>query len=381
VTSSRPVQPPTTNNSPRAIQDLENSLVTGSQPVSDSEALLCDFATSGYTSPTKSGPAVLVSETALIDYNLGKLPNCPGMPTPPPPSLEHSLVAYYPTGFPALDHPFVSLQWTGESSDTARADAIKNFRSWLLSSPGRQVLSAAELRPAGSDALPDPHNGAQQTVPHTTEQPTIPEIRSVIADYSAAHEPGRVVFLLDVSWSMLSNGNLDTAKSVLGSALNLKGTKDDVGLAIVPNSISDSGDPGVLVPFGAGASADTARSALGRVSAVNNGAGLYDAIDHELSAMAAAPGMKKQTLVVITDGEDTTNSGQPLSRQTEASVLARYRSSSPATVQVVALSPAACGSGDLGGLAAGLGGHCTTSVDSTTAANLVAGLWEGNGGA
>jgi Mg-chelatase subunit ChlD len=364
-----------------AARDLERGLATGSIPLSDSVDLLCHLASVSYPPP---GPAVLVSEATMVTYNLrtSDLPNCPAKT----PGLKFD--ALYPkdghdqTRIPALDHPFVDLTWTRESnaqSDPARADAVRLFRDWLLSDGSQRKLTTFALRPVQNVPF-DPDSpllnrlsGAQRDVPQPAASPAGDAVSQTLRSYTSAREAGRVVFLVDVSWSMSANGNLAAAKGIVESALGLMRAQDDAGLTTVPKDTGNSAELNILVTPGAQSSAGKVREALGGVVPVHNGTALYDAIDRQLSAMAADPGPAKQTLVVIADGEDV-DGGKQLSVQTIEG-LTRHRAGPQVSVQVVALPPATCGTPDLNRVANELGGRCVSTVDNRTGASLVAGVW------
>lgn len=357
------------------VPDLEQSMMTETLPLSDSTDLLCHLASTPY--PDRAGPAVLVSETSLLNYNLGTLPDCPAGERP---GTNTALQAHYPSNTPALDHPFVDLTWTDEPGSQSRTDAIAAFRQWLLTDEGQRTLAGAGLRPV-RDVTPDPDrnplerpgSGAREDVPSPARQPDISRVREVLEVYADAHAPGRVAFLVDVSLSMSANGSLEAAKGLIGSSLSLMGGKDQAALTTVPRTTGDSAELNPLVPVGTPSSGTEIRATLGGMTAQRNGVALYDAIDQELSLLAANPGPAKQTLVVLTGGEDV-HQGRPLSVQTVDDLIARYQHNRAATVQVVAFSPATCG-GDLGRLAATLGGRCISSVDNSTPAAVVAGVW------
>jgi hypothetical protein len=359
---------------------LERGMTTDTLPLSDSVDLLCHLASVSYPN---QGPAVLVSETSLVNYNLGTLPDCPDGARP---RSDTALQAHYPPDTPALDHPFVDLTWTDEPGSRARTDAVAAFRQWLLSDDGQRTLAGAGLRPVRNvtadpdhDLLGRPGSGARRERPAHAGQPELPRVRAVLESYAEAHEAGQVAFLVDVSLSMAANGSLEAAKGLIGTSVSLMGDKDLGALTTVPRTTEDSAELHAVVPLGTPSSGTRIRAGLGGVTAQRNGVALYDAIDQQLALLAATPGPAKQTLVVLTGGEDSYR-GRGLSGQSADELIGRYQATRRATVQVVAFSPATCG-GDLGRLAAALGGQCISSVDNSTPAAVVAGVWQGSGDA
>ena len=79
-----------------------------------------------------------MSETSLVNYNLGTLPSCA---VGPPSGPNTALRAHYPPHAPALDHPFVPLSWSDEPGDEAGASDSWGEASRLLDDPAFGALA------------------------------------------------------------------------------------------------------------------------------------------------------------------------------------------------------------------------------------------------
>jgi Bacterial extracellular solute-binding protein len=118
-----------------AVQIIEDSLVEQGVTLADTADLLCNL------DPEAPLPAVLVSERALLSYNLAEL-GCGD------PESTRELVAYYPDDLIYLNYPLVKLTWLSQTGDEAQRDAaVEGFREWLLSPTGQQLLPQYGLRP------------------------------------------------------------------------------------------------------------------------------------------------------------------------------------------------------------------------------------------
>ncbi|MGH3905176.1 MAG: substrate-binding and vWA domain-containing protein [Pseudonocardiaceae bacterium] len=357
-----------------AVRDIENSLFGEDMSVVDTEDLLCDL------NPDQPVPAVLVSERALLSYNLGELPGCPV-----PPGQGRGLFAYYPADLLILDYPVVRLTWKSQTGDAdQRRAAAQGFQDWLLSNAGQQLLTRHGLRPAREDVPQDPaellakpQGGAWRDVPiDTNGRPSEYQVQLAIDYYVKARTPGRVVFLLDVSSSMAAQGNVNTAKRLIGGTIDLMGPGDDAALITVPKSTDDSG-PNPRDPQYAGP--DNLRSQLVDAALVRNDAALYDAIKVARRAMDRDSATVKRALVVITDGEDIADDGGAISRSRVDQVFGSVSTPTVIPIHVLALSPGVCDPQNFARLLAEeSGGQCVTTIDNATATKLGASVFAGS---
>lgn len=358
----------------KSIRDIEKFVAKQQYPLGDNNDLLCKL-------PQQAGsePALLVSEKAVLDYNLHRLPGtgCAILA----PSASARLWALYPNGTPSLDHPFVEIDWSGQS-DGPRAEALRRFRDWLRGDRGQQVFASAGYRTGtrldGASPLAEPAAGVWVGARVNTPPPAPDVVKTVVAHYQGAHQPGRVLFLLDVSGSMANEDKLAQAKQTIVQALGLLGKGDAAGLMMVPQS-TDSSGPTTLIPLGAAANPadlqNAVRKAVDDRRPINNGAALYDAIGAGLRAMGSSPDAGKQVMVVISDGEDH-EGARTLSTLTAAGLNSWQPSGVKIPIDIVAMSPATC-EPDLNRVAADSGGHCIQSGQSVN--TFVAGVWGGGG--
>ncbi|MFD1050909.1 VWA domain-containing protein, partial [Kibdelosporangium lantanae] len=232
----------------------------------------------------------------------------------------------------------------------ARAQAAHAFREWLLSDTGQATLSASGLHPVKNvppdkdSPLTKPNSHVPANAP-TWDNRSPTNVDETMSLYGRAHTAGRVVFLVDVSWSMSNNGNMALAKTIVNTALGVMGPQDQVGLTTVPKTTGASDELNELVPPYVENTRDKVAAALGGVVPIHNGAALFDAMNVQLGQMNKDAGPLKQTLVVITDGEDKGDNGvNPLSKQSIDTLLGSY-GGGQLTVEVVALPPTACSDG------------------------------------
>ena len=358
-----------------AVRDIESSMVGQGVSMADTEDLLCDLK------PDQPVPAVLVSERALLSYNMGELPGCPVAP-----GQGRHMLAYYPQGFLVLDYPAVQVTWASQTGDGDRRRAVtQGLQDWLLSDTGQHSLTRHGLRPAREDVTRDPadqvakpQGGAWQDVPIDTVDrgPVEREAQSAIDYYVQVRTPGQVVFLLDVSSSMAAQGNVDTAKRLIAGATELMGPVDDAALMTVPTSLDDPG-PQPRVPQYADAAG--LRAQLAGAALLRNDAALYQAIEVALQAMNSGDAAAKRALVLVTDGEDINDDGGAQSRSQVDQVLGGVSTPTAVPVHVLALAPGVCDARNFASLLASKsGGQCVTTIDSATTTKLGASIFAGS---
>jgi hypothetical protein len=306
--------------------------------------------------------------------------------------LDQRLVAYYPDDMPGLDHPFVPVLDDRARDAGARRKALDAFGAWLRGPAGQGSLAAAGLRPVNGAPPPDSPASQQdgnvmRDLAAPAAGPTAATVRRDLGAYTAAHQPGRVVFLLDGSLSMGRGNVIDAATAAVGRTLDLMGRGDAVGVLQAPSSDDNDGQPADLYPpgdIGAPVNRADVESALDRARVFDSGVAMYDAIDAALKDMHVGNVPERQVLVVITEGDDPKSGrGQgPRSRVTPDGLNRLGERFGRIPIFIVALPPTGCYDDGLGRIAADSGGRCVTDLGDTQALSAaVAGAWGGGSGA
>nr|WP_238547391.1 caspase family protein [Actinoplanes friuliensis] len=328
-------------------QPLEKALDAGTYPVGDEAGLLCRQRAA------RSSTAVIVTEQQLVRFNRGDPLDgaCTGAA---PPASADRLLAFYPADTPALEQVVVTLDWQGRAqSATTRAYATW-FVRWLRQIPGRQVLLRAGLRPPGLDADEPlgPAYGALTVWPFARVVPDEPDelTRSDTATlHAATRRPGRFLVALDASGSMRTvtpdpdRTRFEVAAAAVEQAATRLGRRDELGLLTFSGRATREVLP--IAPAGA--------DPVGRVHRATapiqpaGGTPLYEAVRRGASALRAGPGDPLRTLVVLTDGQDTSGQPRPSAAQTAG-----------VRIFVIAVGDVSCADATLAGLATGTGGRC-----------------------
>ncbi|MEZ3180167.1 substrate-binding domain-containing protein [Streptomyces pimonensis] len=216
--------------------------------------------------------------------------------------------AQYPEDVPGVEPVYVRVRWRGADRDEQDRDASADgFRDWLAGERGRAVFARDGFRSVGERKLPD----TVRDVDHVLHAPT-PLVESAGRDameralraYRDAGGPGRVLFLLDSSGSMIDlwqgpGGGPGLLRQSLGGL----GERDEYGVW----AVAGTGDRpyGTLLRLGPHGRADAER-------ALDTGARVRDAeADPHAALLAALDEMEErgddrrpQLIVHITDGED-----------------------------------------------------------------------------
>ncbi|GAA3192795.1 substrate-binding domain-containing protein [Dactylosporangium siamense] len=342
-------------------QRLEAALDRGRYPLGTSQDLLCHGGTA----------AVITTEQAVVRYNQG-------LGCGPP---ERPLLVQYPNDTISEDHPFVRLAWDGVAATTTAAAA--GFGAWLGSDDGRRELVRAGLRPTGLFAVGDPLTeqfGAHAGAVFDRRAPQPKAVEDALRLYERAHRPGRVLLALDASGSMQAGvDRAGTTRFQLASrgvtgALDLMSDRDEFGLRIFP---ADGRGAGTRELLPIGPAAGRKQAAADAMAAVRPAGGtpLLQAILDGARDVGASPGDRIASLVVLTDGNDT--SGRSPS-EVDAQVRGRG-----VRVFVVAIGEASCGTLALRDVTAHTGGGCYDAGLDTLDDVLVALfglLWGGDTG-
>ncbi|MFB9352669.1 substrate-binding domain-containing protein [Streptomyces heliomycini] len=216
--------------------------------------------------------------------------------------------AQYPEDVPGVEPVYVRVRWRGADRDERERDASADgFRDWLAGERGRAVFARDGFRSAYDRELLDaPRDGE-----HMLHAPT-PLVESAGRDameralraYRDAGGPGRVLFLLDSSGSMIGQWQGPSGgPGLLRQSLGGLGERDEYGVW----AVAGTGDRpyGTLLRLGPHGRADAAR-------ALDAGARVRDAeADPHAALLAALHEMgergddrRPQLIVHITDGED-----------------------------------------------------------------------------
>ncbi len=360
---------------------IEHALDDGGYPLGDASAVLCR-----QRAQDARPAAVIASEQALVRFNRGD-PLGTGCPIPQDraaPGAE--LLAFYPSGTPGLDHPFVRFEW--DHADTPQVAAAIDLGKWLGTDDGKAALLLTGLRPPAGYPISDPLTNEFGALPGAVFDRRAPDPAAVAAAmdrYDGARRTGQVLLALDTSGSMglrtrTGATRLSVAAEGIRDSLDLMGTKDEFGLWAFP-ATAGGHVTRELVPVG---SRDTAVGGVARKQATVQALGaiqpsgdtpLYATIVDAVHAVSAAPNDRVRALVVLTDGEDTSSgltAGQLVSAVQGQGVR----------VFVVAVGEASCAGAAVVGVASATGGGCyEASFDTvrTRLAQLFSVLWEGTG--
>ncbi|GAA1528099.1 substrate-binding and VWA domain-containing protein [Dactylosporangium maewongense] len=348
---------------------LEAALDRGGYPLGTGADLLCHGGTG------RAPVAVVATEQAVVRYNQGLA--CPAGGRP-----ERPLVVRYPNDTISEDHPFVRLAWDGVAATTAAAAA--GFGAWLGGEDGHRALIRAGLRPPGLSPVGDPLTeqfGAHAGAVFDRRPPSASTIGDVLRLYDAAHRPGRVLLALDASGSMLTavdragTTRFQLASRGVTGALDLMSGRDEFGLRVFPADARGGGFRDLL-PIGP--AAGRAQSAAAAMASVRPAGGtpLLRTVADGVRDVATDPGERIASLVVLTDGNDTT-------ALTPSEVDTQVRGKG-VRVFVVAIGEASCGTLALRDVIAHTGGGCYDARPDTLDDVLVALfglLWGGDAGA
>jgi len=223
-------------------------------------------------------------------------------------ALPFPVVAIYPKeGTFWSDHPvgIVEREWVTQE----HREAAKAYIQYLLSRAQQQKAIQYGFRPASVDvplsAPLDAAHGIDPKEPKTTlEVPSVEVINALLQLWKTEKKHSNITLVLDTSGSMNEEGKMQNAKV---------GAKQLVQML-------DDGDTFSFLPFssemhwsGQDVSVKQGREQLlQQIDSLFAGGGtaLYDSIDAAYQHLAAAPApdARIQSVVVLTDGEDTQSS-------------------------------------------------------------------------
>ncbi|WP_406716652.1 substrate-binding domain-containing protein [Streptomyces althioticus] len=151
--------------------------------------------------------------------------------------------ALYPADVPGMDPVFVRVRWDGGETDaTARDAAVASFRDWLAGEGGEEVFARYgfrdpdSLEPIDEDVDLDVVSYAPSPLDASAGRD---EMERALGAYQAYGGPGRVLFLLDSSGSMVGlwegpSGGPGLLRQTLGGL----GSDDEYGVW----AVADTGD-------------------------------------------------------------------------------------------------------------------------------------------
>lgn len=333
-------------------QRIERALDAGTYPIGDESGLLCRHA------ERRGTTGIVLSEMQLVRFNRGD-PAAGSCPWGGPPQGGDRLRAYYPADTPAVRQMVVTLDWPAQRQGATTQAYAAWFARWLRTDPGRAALLRSGLRPHAYDAGEPlgPDYGALTDWPFSRvvqSEPNALTRREVAELYADAGRPGRFLVALDASGSMNTvtadptRTRWEVAVAAVERAAGRLGGRDRFGLL----TFAATGERTTrdLVPLGPPGPQAVAR--VRWATATVRPAGdtpLYEAIRRGAATLRAGPGDGDplRTLVVLTDGKDTSGQARPTAAQTAG-----------VRVFVIAVGAVTCADAGLRRLAEGTGGRC-----------------------
>jgi Mg-chelatase subunit ChlD len=302
-------------------QRLERALDAGAYPVGDEADLLCRQRTAA------GRTAVIVTEQELVRFNRGD-PADGTCLVAARPADDDRLRAFYPVETPAVRQVAVTLDWPRQSQSRGASAYAGWFARWLRQEPGRAALLRSGWRPFGYDAADPvaPEYGALTDWPFKRVVRGEPDalIRRDVAElYAEARRPGRFLVALDASGSMNTvtadptRTRFEVAVAAVEQAVTRLGRRDELGLLTFASE--DGRNIREVLPIARAGAGTVGR--VRRATAPIKPAGdtpLYEAIRRGAGALRAgsSAGDPLRTLVVLTDGKDTSGQPRPSAAQT-----------------------------------------------------------------
>jgi len=221
------------------------------------------------------------------------------------PNLPFPIVAIYPKeGTFWSDHPVgvVDREWVTPE----HREAAKIYIQYLLARPQQERAIQYGFRPASVDvplsAPLDSAHGMDPKEPKTTlEVPSVEVINALLELWKTKKKHSNVVLVLDTSGSMNEENKMQNAKVGAKQLVQMLDDSDTFSFLPFSSELHWSGQD-VSVKQGR-------EQLLQQIDSLFAGGGtaLYDSIDAAYQHLAAAsdPDAKIQSVVVLTDGEDT----------------------------------------------------------------------------
>jgi len=227
------------------------------------------------------------------------------------------LVALYPKeGTFWHEHPFgiVNASWTTPE----QREAARIFTDYVLLPDNQRQIMAEGFRPANPDVELDfpfvPENGVTAAGPQTVlDVPDPAVIAAVQSSWAFVKKQADVLIVIDVSGSMGDQNKLEQAKQAAEAFLQNMEPNNRVGLAIF------SDDYALRVEL------DTVETNRQNVSAqiqglrAEGGTALYQSVEAAVTYMSKQEDSNRiRSVVVLSDGEDTSDSGISINDVTNA---------------------------------------------------------------
>lgn len=221
------------------------------------------------------------------------------------PNLPFPVVAIYPReGTFWSDHPvgIVERDWVTPE----HREAAKTYIQYLLSRAQQQKAMQYGFRPASVDVpLSSPldvEHGIDPKEPKTTlEVPSVEVINALLELWKAEKKHSNITLVLDTSGSMNEEGKMQNAKVGAKQLVQMLDDNDTFSFLPFSSELHWSGQD-ILVK-------DGREQLLQQIDSLFAGGGtaLYDSIDAAYQHLASTPNpdAKIQSVVVLTDGEDT----------------------------------------------------------------------------
>jgi len=338
---------------------------SGSFP-SDSGSLLCAAAQQAAQLPRTGGShgdagraAYLVSEAAMNESN-GNLLSEGACATQ---AATQPLTALYPANPIALDFPFTTVTWAGDSpAATVRASDERAFYNWLISTgltSGHRMLTTY--------GLGDPEPPAQ------TNLPSPEAITSALDAFSQAQPPAHILIAVDDSGPMAPYLTQIAAamSAVLGPQARggYLGGRDSFGVWKFPGAGEKTS--ATLVPFGPATTARRTRvpNDVASLTAHDHSA-QFNMLEQAATFLSDAAGPESaSSVIMLTDGDSYWPNDQGGTYSSFDDVTNIYRIATPGGVSlrvfVIAFGPPGCAESPSGhpgqsltALAAATGGTC-----------------------
>lgn len=337
---------------------IEQALDAAGYPIGGEAELLCRQREIHRASPAAGTAAVILTEQALVRYNSG-LPSGGTCLQSGTPARQDRLVAFYPSDTPVLRQVAVLVDWRENSVQSGPGHAYaRSFTNWLRDIDGRNALLRAGLRPLGHliQAPVDESGGALRDWPFSRATRGEPDAKTrsrVAAVYGQARRSGRFLVALDASGSMNtvtadpSQTRFEVSLAAITAAAGRLGGRDEFGLLTFGGN--GAGSTRDVLPVARRTADETVKASRQAQRIIpTGGTPLYEAIRQGSRRLRADPAPDRlRTLVVLTDGKDT--SGQPRPSPADTAGV---------RVFVIAVGDVTCGEAALQQLAADTSGRC-----------------------
>ncbi|MFC8618702.1 trypsin-like peptidase domain-containing protein [Micromonospora purpureochromogenes] len=370
-------------------QPLEAAQDERGFPLGSLAAVLCRQRQLAADPSAPAPPAVVTTEQALVQFNLGERLG-DGCVERGRPASGRALVAFYPELTPGVDHRLVLLRWPDSLQSPAARAAADDLRRWLTG-PGRDELLARGFRVPGRDGTGPALTEENGVLPgwlldnpqwELVDGSDALALNTADQRYREARRPARVLLALDTSGSMLAEAGrgtrFDVAVDGIAASLRRLGGRDEVGVWAF--STAYRGSAGRLREVGrADRARDEALVARLRRTVPAGDTPLYRTIDAAIGEVRRLGGGDEhlRAVVVLTDGRDTASGG----------LVPRIEGDPPVRLYVIAVGEASCDdrvrTRTLRQTARASGGQCLQAEASTVdraLTGLFRQLWEKGAG-